>query len=90
MMKVIGQDCSDQARFDGWLEEGKEGLEGLPALLLVGDDDGVFPVEESREVIQFLGIPEAQFHVVCNSGHLLMLDQPEEVSRFIKEFMEKL
>ena len=90
MMKVIGQDCSDQALFDGWLEEGKEGLEGLPAMLLVGDDDGLFPVEDCREVVQFLGIPETHFHVVCNSGHLLMLDQPEEVNRHIKEFVEKL
>lgn len=89
MMKVIGQDCSDEARYNIWLEEGKEGLEGVPAMLLVGDDDGLFPVEDCREAVEFLGIPETQFHVVCNSGHLPMLDQPEEVSRHIKTFVQQ-
>ena len=90
MMKVVGQDCSDQDRWTGWLEEGRKALVDLPTMLLVGDSDGLFTVETSREALQFLGKADKQFYVIQQSGHLSMLDQHEEVSRLMKEFVKQL
>lgn len=89
VMKVVGQDCSDQNRWTGWLEDGRKALIGLPAMLLVGDSDGLFTVESSREAVQFLGIADKQFYVIQQSGHLSMLDQHEEVSKIMREFLKQ-
>ena len=89
VMKVVGRDCSDQDRWTGWLEDGRKALVGLPAILLVGDSDGLFTVESSREALQFLGIADHQFFVIKQSGHLSMLDQHEEVTRLMREFLKQ-
>lgn len=52
----------------------------VPVLLAWGDDDFA-PLDAGREIAQ--RIPGARFEVVADAGHLVWLDQPEEVARLL-------
>lgn len=59
-----------------------------PTLVIVGNEDRLTPVKWS----QFLKdkIPGASLHVVARAGHMVMLEQPEEVNRTILTFLDGL
>lgn len=59
-----------------------------PTLIIVGIDDRLTPVKWS----QFLNdkIPGSSLHVIANAGHMVMLEQPEEVNRTILTFLRGL
>jgi pimeloyl-ACP methyl ester carboxylesterase len=59
-----------------------------PTLIIVGADDRLTPVKWS----QFLNdkIPGSSLHVIANAGHMVMLEQPQEVNRTILTFLRGL
>jgi len=59
-----------------------------PTLIIVGADDRLTPVKWS----QFLNdkIPGSSLHVIAKAGHMVMLEQPEEVNRTILTFLRGL
>jgi pimeloyl-ACP methyl ester carboxylesterase len=57
-----------------------------PTLVLVGDSDLLTPPELSAEIAG--GIPGARLVVVAGSGHLTPLDQPEEVTKALVEWLQ--
>jgi pimeloyl-ACP methyl ester carboxylesterase len=61
------------------------GAIGCPTLVLVGDSDQLTPPELSAEIAS--GIPGARLHVVAGSGHLTPLDQPEDVTKALVEWL---
>jgi pimeloyl-ACP methyl ester carboxylesterase len=61
------------------------GAIGCPTLVLVGDSDRLTPPELSAEIAA--GIPGARLVVVAGSGHLSPLDQPEQVTKALLEWL---
>ncbi len=59
-----------------------------PTLLLAGENDAVSPVAEMRAIAQ--AIPNAQFIVIPNAGHLAPLEQPEAVGAAIESFLQRI
>jgi pimeloyl-ACP methyl ester carboxylesterase len=59
-----------------------------PALVLCGQDDRMTPLRLS----QFLAgsLPGAQFQAIPEAGHMVMLEQPAEVTRVLKEFLNQI
>jgi pimeloyl-ACP methyl ester carboxylesterase len=62
------------------------GAIGCPTLVLVGDGDQLTPPELSVEIAE--AIPGAHLVVVAGSGHLTPLDQPEEVTKALVEWLQ--
>jgi 3-oxoadipate enol-lactonase len=59
----------------------------IPALVIAGKEDPAAPPEESELIAS--RIPGAAFAVVDNASHLLVVEQPEEVSALIGDFVRK-
>ena len=57
-----------------------------PTLVVAGRDDAIMPVEILEELAQ--GIPGARLAVLDDCGHIASLEQPEEVARLLREWME--
>jgi pimeloyl-ACP methyl ester carboxylesterase len=57
-----------------------------PTLVLAGDDDPLVPLANARFLAR--RIPAARLHVVSGGGHLLLVDQPEDVARILTPFLE--
>ncbi len=60
----------------------------VPTLVMAGRDDQIVPAAESRTMAE--GIPHAQFSVIPDAGHLTPMEQPVNVTRVVKEFLESL
>ena len=54
--------------------------------MLVGDGDQLTPPQLSAELAD--GIPGARLVVVAGSGHLSPLDQPEQVTKALVEWLQ--
>lgn len=59
-----------------------------PTLVIVGQDDAVSPVAEMQEIAR--AIPNAEFKIIENAGHLAALEQPEAVNATIGHFLKGL
>jgi pimeloyl-ACP methyl ester carboxylesterase len=55
-----------------------EPLRSIPTLVLTGEKDKMIPKEHSELLAQQL--PDAEFVVVPDSGHMVLLEHPDEVS----------
>jgi pimeloyl-ACP methyl ester carboxylesterase len=62
------------------------GTLGLPTLLLWGRDDKTVPFEHNDDLRT--AIPQAEFHVVDNCGHIPHYEKPDEVNPILLEFLE--
>jgi pimeloyl-ACP methyl ester carboxylesterase len=62
------------------------GAIGCPALVLVGAEDELTPPERAAEIAG--GIPGARLITVPRSGHMSTLEQPEEVTRALLEWLQ--
>jgi pimeloyl-ACP methyl ester carboxylesterase len=62
------------------------GAIACPTLVLVGDCDQLTPPELSVEIAG--AIPGARLVVVAGAGHLTPLDQPEEVTKALVEWLQ--
>ncbi len=58
-----------------------------PTLVLVGENDALKPPEHSRRIAE--RIPGAEFLLVPEAGHAVILEQPEEVNTALLGFLEK-
>lgn len=60
----------------------------VPSLVLVGDEDKMTPERFAESLAE--GIPGAELEVVRGAGHMLPLEQPNEVARVVRGFMERV
>ncbi len=60
----------------------------IPVLVLCGAQDRMTPPKYSQNLKE--NLPNAQFHLLKNCGHMLTLEQPREVSRLLKFFLDEL
>jgi pimeloyl-ACP methyl ester carboxylesterase len=57
-----------------------------PTLVLVGDADELTPPERAAEIAA--GIAESRLVTIRQSGHVTTLEQPDEVTRALREWLE--
>ena len=60
---------------------------GVPTLVLGGEDDAPSPVSELEKMAR--GIRGAELKIVRRAGHFAAFEQPEEVGRLVREFLER-
>jgi pimeloyl-ACP methyl ester carboxylesterase len=58
----------------------------VPTLVLGGEDD--LPTPPSELEILARGIPGAELKIIARAGHLAAMEQPEEVGRLLRDFLE--
>jgi pimeloyl-ACP methyl ester carboxylesterase len=58
-----------------------------PVLVLCGDADLLAPLECSREIATLA--PRGQLAVIHRCGHMLTMEQPEQVSQLLKMWLER-
>lgn len=59
----------------------------LPALVLVGEHDLLFPPEQAQILAEAL--PQATYHVIPGAGHFPPLQAPEAVRKLVVTFLER-
>jgi 3-oxoadipate enol-lactonase len=59
----------------------------VPTLVLGGEDDAPSPVSDMEEMAR--EIRGAELAIVERAGHFAALEQPEEVGRIVREFLER-
>jgi pimeloyl-ACP methyl ester carboxylesterase len=74
---------------DTWDEHYGQRLANIPhpTLLLWGDHDRVFPLDIGKQVKKLL--PQAEWHIIPEAGHLPQWEQPQVVNSLILSFLEK-
>jgi pimeloyl-ACP methyl ester carboxylesterase len=60
----------------------------IPALVVVGEEDELTPVDESRKIAA--AIPGARLEVIPAAGHLANLEQPEPFNAALASFLTSL
>jgi 3-oxoadipate enol-lactonase len=63
-------------------------LGDIPTLVMVGESDTLTPPDQARAMAQ--AIPGARLEVIAGAGHLPPVEQPEEVTRRLREFLTAL
>ncbi|GGJ99093.1 lipase [Pilimelia anulata] len=63
-------------------------LRDVPTLVVVGGRDVITPPEHSEEIVQHL--PDAQLVTVPDSGHVVMLEHPDEVNAALLAFLDRV
>ena len=63
-------------------------LRDLPVLLICGDRDPITPVTHAEEMQRHL--PDAGLVVVPESGHVVLLEHPDEVNKALLELLERV
>jgi len=65
-----------------------EPLRRVPALVLTGKEDKMIPMAHSEELVREL--PAAEFVVVADAGHLVLLEKPAEVTAALSELIRRV
>ncbi|MCW2699739.1 MAG: hypothetical protein JWQ45_1274 [Blastococcus sp.] len=65
-----------------------EPLRRVPTLVLTGDRDKLIPKEHSELIVQRL--PEAEFVVVPEAGHMVLLEKPDEVTAALTGLLRRV
>ena len=60
----------------------------VPTLLICGSEDRMTPRNRSEYLRE--QIDGAKLHVVEGSGHMVMIERPDEVANLIAEFLDKI
>jgi pimeloyl-ACP methyl ester carboxylesterase len=58
-----------------------------PTLVICGSEDQLTPQKYSQYLAE--RIPQANLVVIANAGHMVMLEQPEQVGQQILQFMQR-
>ena len=58
---------------------------GVRSLLLVGEHDVISPVQEMKSMAE--AIPNSQFAVIPDAGHMAPLERPQEVNQLLRKFL---
>ena len=74
---------------ENWEERYGQRLANIshPTLLLWGEHDRVFPLNVGKQIKDLL--PQAEWHVIPEAGHLAQWEQPQVVNPLILSFLEK-
>jgi pimeloyl-ACP methyl ester carboxylesterase len=81
----------------GRLEPGQEGEPKLtqrlgeirvPACVIVGGQDILTPVSQSRQIAE--RIPGAELHVIPGCGHITFSEKPDETAKLVRDFLQKV
>lgn len=83
--QLIRQNHAVMARAD--LRPALAGI-GCPVLAACGDADVLTPPEHSREIVS--AIRGARFETIRSSGHMLTMEQPEQVSALLLDWLARL
>jgi pimeloyl-ACP methyl ester carboxylesterase len=59
----------------------------VPVLVLGGEDDVPAPVSELERMAR--GMRGAELKIVSRAGHFAAFEQPDDVGRLLREFLEK-
>ncbi len=59
----------------------------VPAMVISADQDLLTPVKYGQYLQQKL--PRAQFELILEAGHMMMLERPEELNRIIAQFLRQ-
>lgn len=59
-----------------------------PTLILCGTEDVMTPPKYSQYLKD--NLPNAQIHMIERSGHMVTLEQPDEVAKRIKQFLDEI
>ncbi len=59
----------------------------VPTLVIVGEFDVISPPAEMKAIAQAL--PDAQFSVISNTGHMAPVEDPDAVNQVIREFLAR-
>ncbi len=59
----------------------------VPTLILAGTADALIPHAESEKMAQ--AIPNAHLHLFEGAGHLLSMEQPQEMNRVLAQWLKK-
>ena len=65
-----------------------EPLRGIPTLVLTGDKDKMIPMEHSDLIVERL--PDAEYVVVPDAGHLVLLEKPAEVTDALAALLRRV
>lgn len=57
----------------------------VPTLVLCGEEDGMVPPENSRQIASL--VPGARLALIAQCGHLPMLEKPREVAQLVFDFL---
>ena len=79
---AVGHQQGAMAR---WSSYDRLPLLDVPTLVLCGEDDGMVPPENSRQIAD--RIPGARLRLIPECGHLPMLEKPEAVRDAVFEFL---
>jgi len=71
--------------FEGWTSYGRLDAIRCPALVVCGEDDGMTPPENSRQLAAM--IPGARLEMIPQCGHNPMLEKPETVRDLVFSFL---
>jgi pimeloyl-ACP methyl ester carboxylesterase len=63
-------------------------LRSLPVLVICGEEDVLTPLSHSEEICRVL--PDAQFVVFDEAGHMVMLERADEVNAVIAAFLDRV
>jgi pimeloyl-ACP methyl ester carboxylesterase len=63
-------------------------LRATPTLVIVGDKDMITPMAHSEQIVRYL--PDAEFVMIPDSGHVVMLEHADVVNRYLIEFLGKI
>jgi pimeloyl-ACP methyl ester carboxylesterase len=63
-------------------------LAEIPTLVLVGEADALTPPDQARAMAQ--AIPGAALAVIAGAGHLPPMEQPNEVTKQMREFVDAI
>jgi pimeloyl-ACP methyl ester carboxylesterase len=64
-----------------------EPLRRIPVLVLTGDQDRMIPKEHSEAIVERL--PDAEFVVVPDAGHLVLLEKHDEVTAALRALLRR-
>ena len=60
---------------------------GSPALVIVGQGDAISPVAEMQAISK--AVPNAEFKIIPQAGHMAPLEQPQAVNEAIERFLQQ-
>ncbi len=60
----------------------------VPTLILVGDSDKLTPIKYSKYMKDH--IENSELHIIENAGHMVMLEQGDQVNALIRNFLERI
>jgi pimeloyl-ACP methyl ester carboxylesterase len=63
-------------------------LADIPTLVMVGEADAVTPPDRARAMAK--AIPGARLAIIPGAAHLPPVEQPQEVTRQLREFLDSI